>query len=117
MSEARISGEIHKTIILQPLGTGAKCTCGFLPLSEDRMQVHLAQLPYNTIEEWRTTMKNNDYSVPLQACHILSKLIERDGISFREAYEKAIAEQGIILVRYTYFAHFGYLTKLIEDCR
>jgi len=42
-------------------------------------------------------MKNNDYSVPLQAWHILSKLFKQDDISFKSGYDKVIAYKGIIL--------------------
>jgi hypothetical protein len=117
MSEPIINSENHVIRALHPLGTGAKCSCGYISCSSAKSEKHLTELPFNSVMEWHTTMKQNDYSVPVQAGHILSKIIERDTVSFQEAYKKAIDERGIILVGDTYFAHFGYLTKLIEDTR
>ena len=117
MSKTITNSENHVIKPLHPLGTGAKCSCGFISSSGAELEKHLTELPFNTPGEWYTTMKKNDYSVPVQAPHILSKLIERDKITFQEAYKKAISEGGIILDGDIYFAHFGYLTKLIEDTR
>ena len=117
MSE-EIKNEVKHIISLtHPLGTGAMCSCGFFSSFGPSLQEHLTGLSYDSPGEWYFTMKANNYSVPVQAPHILSKLIERDKITSQEAYKKAINEGGIILGGDIYFADLGYLTKLIEDCR
>ena len=117
MSITITNSENHVIKPLHPLGTGAKCSCGFISSSATESEKHLTELPFNSPGEWYTTMKKNDYSVPVQAGHILSKIIERDNVSFQKAYKKAIDDRGIFLVGDTYFADYGYLTKLIEDTR
>jgi len=113
MSKQEYRGLNHIVKPFVALGVG-KCSCGMVSGS---FQKHLIELPYKNATEWYWTMKDNNYSVPVQAPHLLSKLMERDKLSFKDAYAKAINEGGVILSGDIYFTHFGYLTKLIEDTR
>jgi hypothetical protein len=105
----------HVIRALHPLGTAGICSCGLISSSGEEFQRHLTGLPYDSPGDWYFTMKANNYSVPVQAPHILSKLIERDKITFQEAYTIAIEDGGIILDGDIYFANMDYLTKLIAD--
>jgi hypothetical protein len=72
---------------------------------------------FNSVGDWYTASKEEGFSVPLQAAHILSTIMEKDNLSFFEAYTKAINERGIKLDGDIYFADLAYLTRLLSETR
>lgn len=68
---------------------------------------------YKSAGEWHSKLKEEGYLIPPEAGRILTTLMKRYNLSFFDAYNRAINDGGIVLQDKMYFAHIGYLNKLL----
>lgn len=69
---------------------------------------------YKTVHEWYEDAKKQGYSVPLQLCHCLSKIIEKYNFTFPDAYRFLDQKGKIILKKKMYYFDLS-ANKLWED--
>jgi hypothetical protein len=70
-------------------------------------------IKYESPGQWFEEAKKHNYSVPVQAGHLLSLTMEVYGISFPQAYEKLIEAKDLILIDQVYFIQIARINELV----
>lgn len=65
---------------------------------------------YNSIGEWYKDAKENGYSVPLEMCRGLEKVMKENNMALSEAYNFLLRDKKVLLTGKTYIFDISVLS-------